>query len=152
MLARSVLVWKRLDKGVGLCYTLRHGIPRSTRYRCEKVRYGRELLKGSTEHLILYLIGQEPTYGYQLIKEMGKRSRGYFQFKEGTLYPALHRLEGEGLIKGRWERLSTGQERRYYYLTELGLRALNEKRAEWRSFAAAVNLIIGPPNFTEVEI
>ncbi|GAG13816.1 unnamed protein product, partial [marine sediment metagenome] len=45
-----------------------------------------------------------------------------------------------------------GQERRYYYLTELGLRALNEKRAEWRSFAAAVNLIIGPPNFTEVEI
>jgi len=61
-------------------------------------------------------------------------------------------LEGEGLIKGRWERLYTGQERRYYYLTELGLRALNEKRAEWRSFAAAVNLIIGPPNFTEVEI
>lgn len=119
---------------------------------CEKVRYGRELLKGSTEHLILSLIGREPMYGYQLIKEMGKRSGGYFQFKEGTLYPALHRLEKEGLIKGKWKRLSTGQERRYYYLTELGLRALNEKRAEWRSFAAAVNLIIGPPNFTEVEI
>ena len=115
------------------------------------MRNGRELLKGSTEHLILSLIGQEQMYGYKLIKEMKKRSRGYFQFKEGTLYPALHRLEREGLIRGKWERLSTGQERRYYYLTERGQRALNEKRAEWRSFSAAVNLIIEQASFAEVE-
>ncbi|MBM3157053.1 MAG: helix-turn-helix transcriptional regulator, partial [Chloroflexi bacterium] len=79
------------------------------------MKYGREMLKGSTDHLILSLIGQEPMYGYRLIKEIGMRSEGYFQFKESTLYPALHRLERDGLITGRWERLSNGQERRYYY-------------------------------------
>jgi len=108
------------------------------------MRYGRELLKGSTDHLILSLIRQEPMYGYQLIKEMGRRSEGYFQFKEGTLYPALHRLEREGLIRGKWENLPNGQERRYYYLTELGHKVLNEKRDEWLGFSAAVNLVIEP--------
>ena len=106
------------------------------------MRYGRELLKGSTEHLILSLIGPEGKYGYQLIKEMNRRSEGYFQFKEGTLYPALKRLEREGLVRGKWERLPSGQERRYYYLTEAGQRALDDKRAEWRSFSAAVNLVV----------
>ena len=106
------------------------------------MKYGRELLKGSTEHLILSLIRPEGTYGYQLIKEMNRRSEGYFQFKEGTLYPALKRLEREGLVHGKWERLPSGQERRYYYLTEAGQRALDDKRAEWRSFSAAVNLVV----------
>ena len=116
------------------------------------MKQGRELLKGSTEHLILSLIGQERMYGYKLIKEMNKRSGGYFQFKEGTLYPALHRLEKEGLIEGKWERLSSGQERRYYYITPPGQRALNRKMAEWRSFSAAVNLIVEPVNLAEVEV
>jgi len=105
------------------------------------MKYGRELLKGNTDHLLLSLIGQEPIYGYQLIKEIGKRSGGYFQFKEGTLYTALHRLEREGLIEGKWERLSNGQERRYYYLTKTGRCVLDEKRDEWRGFSAAVNLV-----------
>jgi PadR family transcriptional regulator, regulatory protein PadR len=110
------------------------------------MRYGRELLKGSTDHLLLSLIGQGPTYGYQLIKEIGKRSEGYFEFKEGTLYTALHRLEKEGLIEGKWERTSSGQERRYYYLTKRGLSVLTEKRDEWRGFSAAVNLVTEPTN------
>jgi len=113
---------------------------------CKKMRYGRELLKGSTDHLLLSLIGQEPTYGYQLIKEIGKRSGGYFEFKEGTIYTALHRLEKEGLIEGKWERIPNGQERRYYYLTKTGRRVLNEKKDEWRGFSAAVNLVTEPVN------
>ena len=108
------------------------------------MRYGRELLKGSTEHLLLSLIEREPMYGYQLIKEIGRRSGGYFQFREGTIYPALHRLEKEGLIVGKWKRISNGLERRYYYITELGHRVLNQKRDEWLGFSAAVNLIIEP--------
>ena len=83
-------------------------------------------------------------YGYQLIKEIGRRSGGYFQFREGTIYPALHRLEKEGLIEGKWKRISSGQERRYYYITELGHQVLNQKRDEWLGFSAAVNLIIEP--------
>jgi DNA-binding PadR family transcriptional regulator len=106
--------------------------------------YRRELLKGNTETLLLSLLKQQPMYGYQIIKELGKRSRGYFKFKEGTLYPALHRLERGGLVIGNWKRLPTGQERRYYQITEKGLHALEEKIVEWQGFSAAVNLIMQP--------
>ena len=111
--------------------------------------YGRELLKGSTDSLILSLIKEKPRYGYQLVKELEKRSQGYFRFKEGTLYPALHRLEKEGLLEGRWGLSSNGQERRYYYITPKGEAILAEKRSEWRGFSAAVNLIMGLERLTE---
>lgn len=104
----------------------------------------RELLKGSTETLLLSLLRNQPMYGYQIIKELEKRSRGYFKFKEGTLYPALHRLEASGLVRGNWERLQNGQERRYYHLTEKGLHLLEEKIAEWQGFSAAMSLITQP--------
>jgi len=108
------------------------------------MRYRRELLKGSTDSLLLCLIRQQPMYGYQLIKELGRRSKGYFEFKAGTLYPALHRLEKEGLLRGKWERLPGGQERRYYHITGKGQHALNAKLAEWQGFAAAMNLVLQP--------
>ena len=106
--------------------------------------YRRELLKGSTETLLLSLLKQQPMYGYQIIKELDKRSQGYFRFKEGTLYPALHRLEVAGLAIAKWERLPTGQERRYYYITDKGLRVLQEKIAEWQGFSTAVTLVMQP--------
>ena len=83
-------------------------------------------------------------YGYQIIKEIEKKSNGYLQFKEGTLYPALHRLEKANLIKGEWQKLSTGQERRYYHITEKGRKAFDEKLTTWQGFSKAVNLIIQP--------
>jgi len=83
-------------------------------------------------------------YGYQIIKELEKRSNGYFQFKEGTLYPALHRLEKAGVIQGKWQRLPTGQERRYYYITQKGQKALAERLTVWQNFSAAMDLIIQP--------
>ncbi|MEW6034313.1 MAG: helix-turn-helix transcriptional regulator [Chloroflexota bacterium] len=106
--------------------------------------YGRELLKGNTDSLLLYLISEEPMYGYRIIKELERRSKGYFCFREGTLYPALHRLERMGLVRGRWESLPNGQERRYYHITEQGLKVLAEKLSEWRGFSNAVNLVIQP--------
>ena len=69
------------------------------------MNYGRELLKGSTDSLLLCLLNNQPMYGYQIIKELQKKSEGYFQFKEGTLYPALHRMERAGLVKGKWQKL-----------------------------------------------
>ncbi|OGO08816.1 MAG: DNA-binding protein, partial [Chloroflexi bacterium RBG_13_60_13] len=91
----------------------------------------REMLKGNTETLLLSLLQEQPMYGYQIIKELEKRSRGYFRFREGTLYPALHRLESEGLIQGVWESHSSGKKRRYYSLTEKGLEWLEAKVVEW---------------------
>ena len=108
------------------------------------MNYGRELLKGTTDSLLLCLIVYQPMYGYQIIKELEKRSQGYFQFKEGTLYPALHRLERAGLIQGKWQKLPTGQERRYYYMTQEGKKALAERLAVWQHFSTAVDLIMQP--------
>ena len=108
------------------------------------MNYERELLKGSTDSLLLSLINRHPTYGYKIIKELEKRSKGYFQFKEGTLYPALHRLEKAGLIQGKWQRLPSGQERRYYYMTPKGQKALAERLVVWQDFSTAVALIVQP--------
>ena len=103
-----------------------------------------ELIKGNTDALLLCLIGQQPMYGYQVIKELERRSQGYFKFKEGTLYPALHRLEKTGLITGRWQMLPSGRQRRYYYITDKGYRLLVVKRGQWQDFLTAMNLIIQP--------
>jgi PadR family transcriptional regulator PadR len=104
----------------------------------------RELIKGNIDSLLLSLIGQQPMYGYRILKELEKRSLGYFNFKEGTLYPALHRLEKAGLIVSKWEMSPSGRQRRYYYLTAKGQRLLAVKRSQWLDFSAAVNLIIQP--------
>ena len=105
-----------------------------------------ELVKGSTDSLLLCLISQQPMYGYQLIKELGLRSHGYFKFKEGTLYPALRRLEKANLILGEWHKLPSGRQRRYYHITDRGLRMLAAKRNQWQEFLVAMNLIIQPIN------
>ncbi len=104
----------------------------------------RELMKGSSDPLLLCLIGQQPMYGYQIIKELERRSQGYFKFKEGTLYPALHRLEKTGIILGKWQMLPSGRQRRYYYITDKGHRLLVVKRSQWQDFLTAMNLIIQP--------
>ena len=104
----------------------------------------RELIKGNINALLLSLIGQQPMYGYQIIKELDTKSYGYFKFKEGTLYPALHRLEKSGLIVSKWEMLPSGRQRRYYYITERGRALLAEKKSQWLDFAMAMNLIILP--------
>ena len=108
------------------------------------MNYGRELLKGNTDSLLLCLINSQPTYGYQIVKELEKRSNGYFQFKEGTLYPALHRLEKSKLIKGKWQMLPNGQQRRYYHITERGQQVLAKKLDAWHDFSTAVRLIVQP--------
>ncbi len=106
----------------------------------------RELLKGNIDSLLLSLIGDRPMYGYQIIKELDQKSLGYFRFKEGTLYPALHRLEKSGLVGGTWDMLQSGRQRRYYHITEKGTKLLSEKKSQWLDFATAMNLIIQPDN------
>ena len=104
----------------------------------------RGLIKGSIESLLLCLVGQQPMYSYQILKELESRSQGYFKLKEGTLYPALHRLEKAGLIVGKWQMLPSGRQRRYYYMTDKGHHLLAVKRSQWQDFLTAMNLIIQP--------
>ena len=107
--------------------------------------YPPDLLRGNTDVLLLSLIDElGSTYGYQLIKEVEKRSQGFFRFKEGTIYPALRKLENEGLVQGKWQELPNGQGRRYYRITQKGAATLREKLAIWQDFTAAMNLIFKP--------
>ena len=106
--------------------------------------YHKELLKGNTETLLLSLLAGEVMYGYQIVKEIEKRSSGYFRFKEGTLYPALHRLEEGGLVEGKWGEDDPAVPRRYYHITAKGKRMLEERLSEWQRFANAVNSVMQP--------
>jgi DNA-binding PadR family transcriptional regulator len=101
-----------------------------------------ELLKGNTDTLLLALLQNEPMYGYQIVKEVNQRSSGYFAFKEGTLYPALHRLERARLIQGRWEDTPNGVRRRYYFITAHGLQELDDRQQEWHRFSRAMNSVV----------
>lgn len=107
--------------------------------------YHPDLLRGSTDILLLSLIDEMgSTYGYEMIKEIEKRSRGFFHCKEGTIYPALRKMENDGLTRGGWVELPNGQRRRYYKITAKGQEALAKKIAIWWDFTAAVNLVFKP--------
>ena len=107
--------------------------------------YDSDLLRGNTDSLLLFLINERgETYGYRLIKEIEERSGGYFRFKEGTVYPALRKLENEGLVRGEWKKLPNGQERRYYAITDQGKEFLQKKLDMWQSFASAMALVMKP--------
>ena len=103
-----------------------------------------ELLKGNTETLLLALLEVEPMYGYQMAKEVEERSSGYFGFKEGTLYPALHRLERDKLVEGNWQDTPSRLRRRYYRITAKGRQALVDRFKEWQRFSHAMNSVMLP--------
>ena len=107
--------------------------------------YDSDLLRGNTDSLLLFLINEHgQTYGYRLIKEIEERSQGYFRFREGTVYPALRKLENDGLVQGEWKKLPSGQERRYYTITDHGRELLRKKLDMWQSFASAMALVMKP--------
>nr|WP_025701430.1 helix-turn-helix transcriptional regulator [Paenibacillus forsythiae] len=102
----------------------------------------KELMKGSTGTMLLTLLSRQPLYGYEMLRELERRSEGVFSLKEGTLYPILHSMEGEGWVEAYWEAVN-GRNRKYYRITDKGGRILNEKKAEWALFRNAVDSVIG---------
>jgi PadR family transcriptional regulator, regulatory protein PadR len=98
-------------------------------------------LKGTLPTLILQALAHGPNHGYRIASRIKERSKGVLAFKEGTLYPALHKLENEGLVEA-YEEIESGRERRYYRITPSGRRALAKDRAEWRQLSRAVTLIL----------
>jgi DNA-binding PadR family transcriptional regulator len=100
-----------------------------------------DLLKGHLDLVLLSCLQDGPAHGYLLIKRLRERSAGEFELLEGTLYPALHRLESVGLVASRWS-TSSGRRRRVYRLTQKGTHALGERTDEWRTFTRTVNDIL----------
>jgi len=100
-----------------------------------------ETLKGHLDSLILAVVAAAPAHGYAIIEELKQRSRGAFELPEGTIYPALHRLERADLLESRWSAAS-GRKRRVYTLTRRGRRQLEASKSEWRDFARAVDSVL----------
>jgi PadR family transcriptional regulator, regulatory protein PadR len=98
--------------------------------------------KGTLPTLILEAVAHEPSHGYRIAQQIKERSEGVLDFKEGTLYPALHKLESEGLLTSA-EETEKGRPRRYYRITKAGRAVLAKDRAEWRQLSKAVTAILG---------
>ena len=101
-----------------------------------------DILKGHTITILLSLLAEQPMYGFQIAKEIRRRSGGTLDFKEGLLYPALHQLEKEGLAETEWRPAERGTERKYYLLTSRGRTEAKRLRARWALFAQAVNQVM----------
>jgi PadR family transcriptional regulator PadR len=99
-------------------------------------------LKGTFPTLILEALAEEPSHGYRIAQTIKERSRGLLDFKEGTLYPALHKLENEMKVES-YNRVENGRTRRYYRITTAGRKMLTKDRAEWRALSQAVTMILG---------
>jgi len=109
------------------------------------MKLDKELLKGATETVVLAVLAQEPSHGYQLVQLLKRRSKGIFGFGEGTLYPVLYRLEEKGWIKGEWEAGDGQRRRRVYRVTGRGRRQLAKRTEQWAGLARGMTLILGGP-------
>lgn len=101
------------------------------------------LLGGSIQLMLLSLLSEKDYYGYQIIKELERRSESAFQLKEGTLYPVLHRMQNEDYINAYEQEAENGKRRKYYRITDKGRRQLVTEREEWRQFTTSVSRVIG---------
>ena len=104
--------------------------------------YVRQLLRGVVEPLLLFIIDELPMHGYEIAKELDRRSQGYFDLTASTIYSALRRLESRGLVLSSWQQVARKQKRRYYELTEKGRQILAEELAQWQKFLGATERII----------
>jgi DNA-binding PadR family transcriptional regulator len=102
----------------------------------------RERLKGHLDLLLLSVLAAGPAHGYAIIAALRDRSEGMFDLPEGTIYPALHRLEGGGLLSSSWAE-ADGRQRRVYALTQAGAAALAAEQTQWRRFAHGVQAVVG---------
>ena len=103
-----------------------------------------ELLKGVLGTALLQVVSSGPMHGYGIIRELSRRSQGSFDLPEGTVYPALHRLEHDGLLESWWA-VEAGRRRRIYAITRKGQVALGEQSDSWWAFAAAMQTVLGTP-------
>src|SRR5271168_2086781 len=99
-------------------------------------------LQGHVDGMLLAVLSDGPRHGYGVADELRRRSGGEFDLAEGTIYPALHRLESSGLLVSRWEVVG-GRRRRVYALSSSGQRAVVDRRASWQAFRCAVDAVFG---------
>jgi transcriptional regulator len=101
-----------------------------------------EVLQGTLDMLVLRSLQLEPMHGWGITERIEQWSESVLQLGQGTLYPALDRLEGQGLIRSEWRVTANNRRARYYSLTPPGRRRLSQELAEWRRVSRAINLVL----------
>ena len=101
-----------------------------------------EALKGHLDLLLLAILAEGPAHGYAVIDSLRSRSGGTFNLPEGTIYPALHRLESQGLLRSSWSE-GSARRKRVYQLTTKGRQMLAKRQEEWQTFSKAINATVG---------
>ena len=101
-----------------------------------------DLLRGHVDDLVLAILRDRAAHGYEIIERLRERSEDAFDLPEGTIYPALHRLERDGLLDSEWQQHG-GRRRRVYRLSAGGAEVLRERSAAWRAFARGVDRVLG---------
>lgn len=108
--------------------------------------FNADLVKGTLAPIMLKILSEREMYGYEIVQVVHKRTDGKFQWKEGSLYPCLHKLEADRLLKSVWREGPNGKQRKYYRLTRRGCAQLAKRTEEWADFAQTVNaLLMGAP-------
>ena len=101
-----------------------------------------ELVKGTLSLVILLLLSRRPMYGYEIVATVKEETGGVFEWKAGSLYPSLHKLEKGGMIRGKWDGEPDSRQRKYYHLTKAGRAALEEKVDSWSQLSNAISVIM----------
>ncbi len=107
-----------------------------------KATFSTELVRSSADLILLSVLTIRPMYGYEILVSLADRGDGQFQFKQGTLYPLLYRLEREGWISAEWETPERGKKRKVYSLTKDGRAVQKTRASEWARFTKSVNSIL----------
>jgi PadR family transcriptional regulator len=105
--------------------------------------FQRDLLRGSLDLMVLSVLADESQYGYSIQKQIREVSQGRVDLKAGTLYPLLHRLEADKLIRSKWDE-STGRRRKWYELTKAGYKRLQTQTQEWHSYVQCIGQLLSP--------
>jgi len=101
-----------------------------------------DLLQGTLDLLILQVVSLGPLHGYAIAQRLQQMSKDVLQVQQGSLYPALHRLEARGWLKAEWKASETGRDAKFYNLTRGGRRQLESERANWNRLASAIGLVL----------
>ena len=101
-----------------------------------------ELLQGTLDMLILKVAALRPIHGYALVQRIQQISRDALQIRQGSLYPALYRLESRGWLKSEWKTTEEGRKAKYYSLTKTGRQQLGTETAGWKRLCAAISLVL----------
>lgn len=104
----------------------------------------RELKAASSKPMILSILSHGESYGYEIIKHIDSLSDGSFEWSEAMLYPVLHRMNADGLIRSDWKVMENGRRRKYYSLTESGKKALELEKKQWMSVHQVLKQLRGP--------